>query len=142
MDIFLDTDIIIDFLIDRKPFSDNAEKIFGLIENKKMKGNTSSQTFSNLYSLLRQKMSRVRAISVLRDLAGVLSILKVDEGSVLKALDSDNIDFENAIQYNAVLDYKRIDLILTRNTKDYKSSTIPVMSPDTFLKSLDMTSTI
>ena len=134
MNVFLDTDVIIDYITDRKPFSDKAEKVFALIENRKIKGHTSSLCFSNLYYLLRQQMSRPKSIALLKDLAGLLNILKADEDSILQALDSDFKDFEDAIQYFAVLDYKSVDLIVTRNTKDYKHSDLPVMTPDTLLK--------
>ena len=53
-DLFIDTDVIIDFLIDRKPYSREAAIIFTLIEQKKLKGFSSSLTFSNLYYVLRK----------------------------------------------------------------------------------------
>lgn len=137
MDIFIDTDVIIDFLIDRKPFSDNAEKVFALVEHKKLRGHASSLSFSNLFCLLRQQMSRARALALLKDLSGLLNILKVDEGSILRAIDSDFRDFEDAIQFYCATDYKSVDLIVTRNIKDYRHSTLPVMSPDTLLKTYD-----
>jgi hypothetical protein len=74
--------------------------------------------------------------SILKDLAGILNILKVDEDSVLQALSSDFRDFEDALQYYSASDYKRIDLIVTRNVKDYKHSDLPVMTPDTLIKSI------
>jgi predicted nucleic acid-binding protein len=134
MNIFLDTDVIIDYITDRKPFSDKAEKIFALIENKKIKGHTSSLCFSNLYYLLRQQMTRTKALALLRNLAGLLNILKVDEDSIVQALSSEFKDFEDAIQYYTAMDYKRIELIVTRNIKDYKYSSLAVMTPDTLLK--------
>ena len=139
MDVFLDTDVIIDYITDRKPLSDKAEMVFALIENKKIKGHTSSLCFSNLYYLMRQQITRVKTISLLKDLAGVLNILKVDEDSIIKALNSDFKDFEDAIQYYTASDHKRIDLIVTRNIKNYKQSTLPVMTPDTLLKTYDQT---
>ena len=134
MNVFLDTDVIIDYITDRKPFSDNAEKVFALIENKKIKGHTSSLCFSNLYYLLKQQMTRTKVLALLKDLASLLNILKVDEESILQALNSNFKDFEDAIQYFTASDYKSIDLIITRNTKDYKHSELPVMTTDTLLK--------
>ncbi len=135
-DAFIDTDVIIDYLTDRKPFSDSAEVIFSLIENRKIKGHTSALCFSNLYCLINQHLSRKMTISILKDLAGILNILKVDEDAVLNALESDFKDFEDALQYFSASDYKRIDLIVTRNVKDYRYSHLPVMTPDTLIKTL------
>ena len=62
-DLFIDTDFIIDFLIDRKPYSREAAIIFTLIEQKKIKGYVSSLTFSNLYYVLRKVESHNKVIT-------------------------------------------------------------------------------
>ena len=136
-DAFIDTDVIIDYITDRKPFSDSSEIIFALIENRKLKGHTSALCFSNLYYLINHQLSRKMTLSILKDLSGILNILKVDEDSVLQALNSDFRDFEDALQYYSASDYKRIDLIVTRNVRDYKHSDLPVMTPDTLIKSIN-----
>ena len=133
-DVFIDTDVIIDYITDRKPFSDHAEIIFTLIENRKLRGHTSALCFGNLYYLINQQLSRKMTLSILKDLAGILNILKVNEDAVLQALESDFKDFEDALQYYSASDYKRIDLIVTRNVKDFKHSDLPVMTPDTLIK--------
>ncbi|MFC2090512.1 type II toxin-antitoxin system VapC family toxin [Bacteroidota bacterium] len=135
INIFLDTDVIIDYLTDRKPFADSSEQIFALIENNKIRGHASSLCFSNLYYLLKQQMSRQKVIALLKSLSEIINIIKVDEDSIHKAIDSDFKDFEDAIQYYSLIDYKRIDAIVTRNIKDYKLSELSVFSPDSFLQS-------
>lgn len=132
--IFLDTDVIIDYLTDRKPFADSSEQIFALIENDEIRGHASSLCFSNLYYLLKQQMSRQKVISLLKSLAEIINICKVDEDSVLKALNSGFKDFEDAMQYYSAIDYKRIDAVVTRNIKDYKLSELSVLTPDSFLQ--------
>jgi hypothetical protein len=58
----------------------------------------------------------------------------VDNNVVFRALNSDFKDFEDALQnYSAELN-KEIDIIITRNTKDFKHSKLAVMTPDQFLK--------
>ncbi len=137
MDVLLDTDVILDYLADRVPYADDTERIFTLIEERKIKGNATSLSFCNIYYIMRKHgSSHRRAVELLRILSGYLQLLKVDEGSVLQALDSDFKDFEDALQYYSVLDYKRIDVILTRNVKDYDHADIAVMTPDSFLRSL------
>ncbi len=89
-----------------------------------------------------QELSRKLTISILKDLASILNILKVDEDSVLRALESDFIDFEDALQYYSTSDYKRIDLIVTRNVKDYKYSSLPVMTPEMLIKSINLSTKI
>jgi predicted nucleic acid-binding protein len=133
--LFIDTDIIIDFLIDRKPYSREAAIIFTLIDQKRLKGYVSSLTFSNLFYVLRKIESQKKVISKLDSLSKLLTVLKVDDQNIRDAIDSGFTDFEDSIQYFCALDCKRIEVIITRNTKDYKRSSLPVMTPGDFLKS-------
>jgi hypothetical protein len=66
----------------------------------------------------------------------MLNILKVEELTIRNALASGFSDFEDSIQYFCAIDSKRSDVIITRNTKDYKNSEIPVMTPRDYLASL------
>ena len=134
--LFIDTDIIIDFLIDRNPYSREAAIIFTLIEQKKIKGYVSSLTFSNLYYVLRKVESHNKVIAKLDSISRLLTILKVDQQTIKDAIASRFQDFEDSIQYNCALDYKKIDVLITRNTKDYKNSEIPVMTPADYLKTV------
>jgi len=133
-ELFIDADVIIDFLIDRKPHSREAAVIFTLIEQKKIKGYASSLTFSNLYYILRKIESHNKVKSKLESLSQIVGILKVGEQTIKDALASDFPDFEDSIQYFSALDSRKIDIIITRNIKDYKKSDLPVMTPGDYLK--------
>lgn len=138
-DLFIDTDVIIDFIIDRKPFSREAARVFTLIDQKKVKGNTSALCFSNLYYVLSKYASHKKVITMLKKLSELVGILKVDDDIIRASLASDFKDFEDAIQYYTARDYKRIDVIITRNIKDYKKSALAVMTPETFMKTYEQT---
>lgn len=132
--ILIDTDIILDFFFDRKPFSENAAKILSLCESKEIKGFITPVIISNVYYLLRQTAKHEKVIEKLRMLVSFTEILVIDKDAILQALNSDFKDFEDALQnYAAELD-KEIDLILTRNTKDFKNSSLAVMTPDNYIK--------
>ena len=133
-DIFIDTDVIIDFLIDREPHSREAAIIFTLIEQKKLKEYVSSLTFSNLYYVLRKIESHKKVIFKLDSISRLLTILKVDQQTIKYGIASGFPDFEDSIQYNCALDYKKIDVLITRNIKDYIGSEIPVKTPADYLK--------
>jgi len=132
--LFIDTDVIIDFLIDRKPHSREAAVIFTLIDQKKLKGYVSSLSFSNLSYVLKKFISHGKIISKLASLSEMVGILKVDEQMIRSALSSPFSDFEDGIQYFCALESKKIDVIITRNIKDFKNSKIPVMTPGDYLK--------
>jgi hypothetical protein len=65
----------------------------------------------------------------------MLTVLNVREQNIRDAIESGFPDFEDSIQYFCALDCKRVEVIITRNTKDYKNSNLPVMTPGDFLKS-------
>ena len=135
--VFIDTDVIIDFLIDRKPFSIEAAKIFSLIDQQKIKGCVASLTFSNLYYILRKIGSHKKVISSLQKFSEFVDILKVDSEIIKSALFSDFKDFEDSIQYFTALENKKIDYIITRNIRDFRATTLPVMTPETFLSTFE-----
>jgi predicted nucleic acid-binding protein len=138
-DLFIDTDVIIDFIIDRQPFSREAAQVFTLIDQRKVKGYASALSYSNIYYVLRNHASHKKVITMLNELADLVGILKVDDDIIKASLASDFKDFEDAIQHYTAQEYKRIDVIITRNIKDYKKSALPVMTPETFIKTYEQT---
>jgi predicted nucleic acid-binding protein len=131
--VFIDTDVIVDLLIDRKPFSEDAATIFSLIEKKKIKGHISALTICNLYYVLRKVASHNKVMKSLKDLSELVDILKIDKSIIITALESDLKDFEDSVQYFTAMEYNRIDCIITRNVKDYKGINLPVMTPGAYL---------
>ena len=138
--IFVDTDIILDVVTGRLPHSLEASSLFTLMEEGQIKSSASSLSFSNIYYVLRTFATHQKVISNLKVLSELLHILSVDESMIKRALQSGFKDFEDAIQYHTALSDPDIDVIITRNIKDYKEAELPVMSPETFLKSYLLTS--
>lgn len=132
--ILIDTDVILDFFFDRQPFSENASKIFSLCESKKIKGFITPVIISNVYYLLRQTAKHEKVIEKLKLLVSITEILVMDKDVILQALNSDFKDFEDALQNFSAQNEKEIKTIITRNIKDYKTSSLAVMSPEMFLK--------
>jgi predicted nucleic acid-binding protein len=132
--LFLDTDILVDLLSGREPFVHNAARLMNLVEKNEINAYASSLSFANLYYVSRRTNSHNHIIGKLNELSELIGILKVDEDAVRSALNSQFHDFEDALQYFCTTKYKRIDIIITRNVKDYRYSETPVMTPETFLK--------
>lgn len=132
--ILIDTDVILDFFFDLEPFSENAAKILSLCESKEITGFVTPVIISNVYYLLRQTAKHEKVIEKLKMLVSITDVLVINKDSILQALNSEFKDFEDALQnYSAELN-KEIDIIITRNTKDYKNSSLGVMTPDNYLK--------
>jgi predicted nucleic acid-binding protein len=132
--IFSDTDILLDLVTGRLPHSVEASSLFTLVEEGQIKLSASSLSFGNIYYVLRKYATHQRVVTALTGLSELLHILNVDESIIKRALKSGFKDFEDAIQYQVALSDPDIVIIVTRNIKDYKEAELPVMTPETFLK--------
>ncbi len=134
--ILLDTDVILDFFFDRKPYSEHAAMVFSLCESNIIKGFVTPVILSNIYYLLRKSSTHERVIEKLSLLVSITEVLIIDKTSIKLALNSNFKDFEDALQnFSAECD-GNIEIILTRNLKDFKNSTLGVTTPENYLKTL------
>ena len=127
--VFLDTNVIIDFLADRRPFSLIAAEIFNAALSGNVKIFISSVSYNNIYYILRQSLSHVETIKHLEALYEMTAVIDVTKDIIKKSLKSDFKDFEDAIQHNCALTINKLDCIITRDSKDFKKSALPVMNP-------------
>lgn len=130
--VLLDSDVILDFFLDREPHSKYSAYVLSQIEQKNIKGYLTAVIISNVYYLLRQLSTHQRVIKKLNQLMTLTEVLVIDKQIILKAMNSEFKDFEDALQNYASESYGKIDLILTRNIKDYKKSEISIMTPEQY----------
>lgn len=130
--LFLDTNVIIDLLGERDAFFEPIAKITSLAENKKLTLVLSALSFSTVSYVLTKKYNSKIALDKLRKFRVLSKVSNNNQLIVDKALHSDFKDFEDALQYYSALDFG-CDIIITRNAKDFKSSTLPVLSPLEYL---------
>lgn len=127
--VFLDTDVVIDFLTDRVPFSVDAAILFSLAQEGKVNLFISAVSYNNIYYILRQSYSNQRTLELLEEVSDMVEIVDVTGAIIKRSLKTSFFkDFEDAIQYNAALTIKGLNCIVTRNAKDYKKSVLPIMS--------------
>lgn len=133
--IFLDTNIILDFLGEREGFYEASAKIMTLADKKKIQVYTSPSSISNaFYVLTRYENSKI-ALEKIRKFKLLCSMSVMDDEVVEKAINSDFKDFEDAMQYFSAL-ASNCNIIITRNEKDFKNAMIPVMNAESYLLSL------
>ncbi|MGB3606292.1 MAG: PIN domain-containing protein [Psychroserpens sp.] len=133
--IFIDTNVMLDFLGERNPFYESIAKIATLAEKKKLTLVVSPISFAMVNYLLSKFENSKIAKEKLRKFKIISEICSLDEQTVEKGLNSSFSDFEDALQYYSATE-SECDLILTRNRKDFKKSLLPFMTPDEFIKSL------
>lgn len=131
--LFLDTNIVLDFLGKRDSFYEPSAKILTLADQKQVKIFTSSVSISNTYYLLSKFENAKTALDKIRKFKLLCRISIMDDEVVEKAIYSDFSDFEDALQYFSAV-ASGCDVIITRNEKDFKNAQIPVVTPEDYLR--------
>jgi predicted nucleic acid-binding protein len=128
--LFLDTNVIIDVLANREPFSNVASKLLDYGDKGKLNIYISALSYSNIYYILRKTCSHKEMISLLKDIKAISTTMDVTEDIISKAIESGLKDFEDAIQLNTALSNKKIQAIVTRDIKGFKNNDISVLTPE------------
>jgi predicted nucleic acid-binding protein len=131
--ILVDTNIVIDLLARREEFFDEAAQLFSLADRKEIELFISSLTFANTHYILSRYSSRSEAREILRKFKVLVTIISLDDKIIELALsDSHFPDLEDGLQYYSAIE-NQIEIIVTRNKKDFKRSKIPVLTAREFL---------
>lgn len=132
--ILIDTDVILDFFFDRKPFSENSAIILSMCERKQIEGFVTPVIISNAYYLLRRTAQHDKVIEKLKQLLTITQVLQMNRQVIEDALNSEFKDFEDALQNFSAVKNGEIEAIITRNVKDFKKSEIGILTPESFVK--------
>lgn len=131
--ILIDTNIVIGLLSMRKEFYEEAAELFSLADKKELELSISALTFANTHYILAKLKSGKDAREILRKFKILVEILSLDDKITQLALSDDNFsDIEDGLQYYTAME-NQIDVIITRNKKDFKNSKIPVLTAKEFL---------
>jgi len=133
--LFLDTNVILDLLGERSPFFDSIAKITTLADQRKLILVASPLSFTTVEYVLTKFESSESVLNKLRKFKIICKIGEVNEETIEKGLNSNFKDFEDAVQYFTAIKANTA-IIITRNGKDYKNSTIPVMTAEEYLSSI------
>jgi predicted nucleic acid-binding protein len=134
MQVLLDTNVVMDYLVKREPFLEDAERVILLIVNKKVDGFVSAHTICDLIYILRKYLEQEGIREVLVGLCSIFTVINVDKIKLLAALQNNLFnDIEDCLQMECAK-AAGVDYIVTRNINDYKYSTIPVIAPKKFLE--------
>jgi len=134
--ILVDTNIVLDLLAKREPFYDSAAALFTLADKKKVRLAISSLSVANTNYVLSRNKSAKDAREIIRRFKVLVRVLNLNDKIIDLALaDGSFRDFEDGLQYYSAIE-NNLELILTRNPKDFKSSKLPVMSAEEYISSL------
>ncbi|MCB0649391.1 MAG: PIN domain-containing protein [Saprospiraceae bacterium] len=135
--LFIDSDVVIDFFTDRAPHVNPASELFELNEQGSVKLFLSAVSINNIYHITRRFLGHHKALDAIEALIEMTEIVGTTKNEIFQALKNNFSDFEDSIQYSSALTIKDLDAIITRNIKDYRNSSIAVMTPLNFLKMKD-----
>lgn len=135
MKILIDTNIVLDLILERQPFVENAVLIFEQIERGNLAGYVAATTITNIFYIIRKIEGREVALATIHRLLVGLQFCAVDRQTIETALSLGLKDFEDSIQLAcATLD--QLDAIVTRDPKDFSSSNFPIYSAAELLTQL------
>jgi predicted nucleic acid-binding protein len=126
--VLVDTNVVLDVLLDRQPFAKDAAKIFALAEKSRIEGYLCATTVTTIDYLLGQALPPTKAKEALRLLLDMFEIAPVNRPVLEQALRSRIPDFEDAVLEQAAR-LILADTITTRNVKDFKHSSVPILDP-------------
>lgn len=130
--VFVDTNIVIDLLAKREFFHD-AQALFTLADRKEIEICISSLTFANAYYSIARHHKDVDTRKYLGKFKVLVTVLPLENKAIELSLASEIGDFEDGLQYFTAMDHG-VDVIITRNKKDFKNAKIPVLNAGEYLK--------
>ena len=134
-----DTNVILDVLLDRPPFSEPAANLLSRAERGEIQGFACATTVTTIFYLVRKAAGLSDARRRIGDLLSVLDVAPVNRAVLERAASSGIGDFEDAVIVESA---RQVDarVILTRNERDFAKSSISVHSPESLLALLDAVS--
>jgi predicted nucleic acid-binding protein len=133
--VLFDTNIILDYALERQPFWQASEQIFLLLEQEQFEGYVSASTFSDLYYIIRKQQGHEWTLTFLNRLVSVCHIATVDQTVISMALTANFRDFEDAIQYSTAV-MSQLNAIVTRNPQDFAGAALQIITPDALIQEL------
>lgn len=135
MVVLIDTNVMIDFLLKREPFSEAAAEILRKCAERELTGYLAFHSIPNIWYILRKVPERKRR-GWLKDICSVLCVTGASHEEVLRAIENEKFgDFEDCLQDKCAKS-KGARYIITRNVKDFDGSEIPAVSPKELLDML------
>jgi len=130
--LLIDTNIVIDLLAKRENFYQEAQELFTLADEKNILLFISSLSLVNTHYILSKHLNENEVRKTLVKFKILVGVLPLEDKIIELALVSDFKDFEDAVQYYTALDNK-LNFIITRNKKDFKTSKLPVFTAREYL---------
>lgn len=132
MRILIDTNVLLDYILLREPFTQDAQKIIDYCRQEILNGAMAAQSVADMFYILRKDIVIEQRRRILLRLCDILHVEGVDKNKLVCALENKNFtDFEDCLQTECALSFGA-DYIITRNVDDYVASEVPCITPKDF----------
>lgn len=133
--VLLDTNVVLDFLLDRTPFADAAAALWQANDDEQIEVYVSVVTPVNVFYIARKLKGAATARRLVKSLLSACRVCAPDRDALLAALGLPVKDYEDAVQVVSA-QAEALDALITRDPDDYKGVQFPVYSPAGFLAQL------
>ena len=134
MNAMLDTNVVIDVLLDREPFSENSSEVLRLCEQRAVGGFVSASSVTDIFYLVKKHTSSTdRAYTAIGLLLRIARVASVTANDVFAAFEAKAKDFEDCL-VAVCAQSAACDCIVTRNTTDFEGFAVPAITPEEFLE--------
>lgn len=135
MRVLLDTNIVLDGLLEREPFVRDAKALFQAIRSGQVEGYITATTLTDIFYIAKKAKGVAVARRDVSDLLALMQICAVDRSILETAISSLLPDFEDAVQIACALN-ENLDAIITRDTQDFADADLQILSAGELLQRL------
>lgn len=135
MRVLVDTNIILDDLLEREPFVRDAKALLQAIEDQQIQGYITATTLTDIFYIARKNKGIQKARQDIFDLLALMQVCAVDRSILETAILSNLPDFEDAVQIACALN-ENLDAIITRDTQDFADASLQILSAGELLQRL------
>ncbi len=132
MKVLLDTNVVLDLLLAREPFHQDALKLFNKIESNELNGYLCATTITTIDYLISKHTNKTKAQESISLLLELFQIAPVTKEVLKEALSMQYSDFEDAVLCKSA-QLAGVEAIITRNEKDFKIAQLDIYSPSAFI---------
>jgi len=133
MTVLIDTNVILDILLNNSAFVANSRIILEYAEQKRFIGYISASAITDIFYISQKKLGKKVAREAIKHLLHIFFPVTVTDINIYQALDLAWDDFEDSVQYIAGKEISA-DFIVTRNIQDFTLSSISVLAPEQFIE--------
>ena len=135
MRVLLDTNIILDHLLEREPFVGDAKALLEKIESKQIEGFVTATTVTDIFYIAKKSKGAALSKQYIRELLTLVEVSAVNRGILEAALASNSDDFEDAVQLACAVS-EGLDAIVTRNMQGFLDAAVEILTAGELLTRL------